>query len=93
VVRVHLKPELGRHGLDKLTPAHVQRFLSEKMAAGLSPRTCGHLRAVLRTALNQAVRWYLVPRNVAALACPPRIDRAPVQPLTAEQARAFLAQA
>jgi integrase len=93
VVRVHLKPGLGRHDLAKLTPVHVQRFLNEKKAAGLSPQTCGHLRAVLRTALNQAVRWYLVPRNAAALASPPRIERVPVQPLTAAQARAFLAQA
>ena len=93
VVRVHLKPGLDRHDLAKLTPVHVQRFLNEKRAAGLSPQTCGHLRAVLRTALNHAVRWYLVPRNAAALASPPRIERVPVQPLTAAQARAFLAQA
>lgn len=90
LVRVHLAPGLGRHDLAKLTPAHVQRFLNAKLADGLSPTTVGHLRTVLRNALNQAVRWYLVPRNVAALTDPPRAQRAPVRPLLADEARRLL---
>ena len=46
---------------------------------------------MLRRALGQALKWGLVTRNVATLVDPPRAVRKPVQPLTANQARAFLA--
>jgi integrase len=50
-----------------------------------------HIRAVLRRALGQAMAWgTMVPRNVAALAKPPRSAHKPVQPLSAEQVRLFL---
>jgi integrase len=65
-------------------------FLNAKLAAGLSPRTLQYLRAVLRQALGQALKWGLVARNVAMLVDPPRVVRHEIQPLTPEQARAFL---
>ena len=45
---------------------NMLRVLNAKAAAGMKPRGVHHLRAVLRTALNQALRWGDVPRNVAA---------------------------
>ena len=42
-------------------------------AEGLSPRSVGHARAVLRAALADAVRWGLVSRNSAQLTNPPRV--------------------
>lgn len=90
LVRLHLKPELGHIQLTKLTPQHVQAMMSRKTAAGLSPRTVQYIRAVLRRALGQAMKWSLVGRNVATLVDPPRSVRKPVEPLTAEQARHFL---
>jgi integrase len=90
LVRLHLKPELGHIPLTKLTPQHVQSMMTNKTAAGLSPRTVQYLRAVLRRALGQAMKWSLVGRNVATLVDPPRSVRKPVHPLTAEQARHFL---
>jgi integrase len=89
-VRLYLKPTLGHHQLTKLTPQHVQSLLNEKLAAGLSPRTVQYMRSVLRNALNQAMKWDLVARNVATLVDPPRSRRPEVRPLTPEQARAFL---
>ena len=41
-------------------------------ANGASARTVRYARAVLRAALNQALRWELVSRNAAALTDPPR---------------------
>lgn len=67
VVRVHVKPALGHHQLAKLTPQHVQAMMSAQTGAGLSPRTVAYTRAVLRIALNRALRWGLVQRNAAAL--------------------------
>lgn len=91
VVRFHLTPGLGDLPIALLSPADVQAFLNAKAASGLSPRTVGYLRGVLRGALGHAERTDLVPRNVARLARPPRIPRRRVSPLSVEQVRAFLA--
>ncbi|MBF6604993.1 MAG: site-specific integrase [Chloroflexi bacterium] len=90
IVRLHLAPGLGALPLSTLSPADVQAFLNAKAASGLSPRTVGYLRGVLRGALGHAERTDLVNRNVARLARPPRIPRRQVSPLTVEQARTFL---
>lgn len=63
--------------------------MNAKLEAGLSPRTVQYLRAVLRRALCQALKWDLVARNVATLVDPPRSVRYEVSPLTPTQA--FLA--
>jgi integrase len=91
IVNYHLAPALGRVALARLTPDAVQRYLNDKRAGGLSPRSVQYHHAVLRRALGQAERWGLVPRNVARLVSPPRVERPESQPLTPEQARAFLA--
>ena len=91
LVRLHLVPGLGHLRLARLQPEHVEAFLDRKREAGLSPRTCQYLRAVLRIALNRAIKRKLVTQNAAALADAPRVARAEVQSLTPEQARTFLA--
>ncbi len=86
----HLIPELGNVRLASLTAQQVQSMLTRKLASGLAPRTVQHLRAVLRTALAQALRWDLVPRNVAELVSGPRVEKVEIQPLTPEQARQMI---
>jgi integrase len=90
LVRVHLVPELGKVSLIKLSPQHVERMINRKLTAGLSPRRVEYMRAVLRRALNDALRWGLVARNVATLVTPPRAQRYEIRPLDPDQARAFL---
>lgn len=90
LVRVHLVPELGKVPLIKLSPQHVERMINRKLAAGLSPRRVEYIRAVLRRALNDALRWGLVARNVATLVTPPRAERYEIRPLDPDQARLFL---
>lgn len=90
LLRIHLIPELGRHRLAQLTPQHVQEMMGRKLAAGLSPRRVQYMRAVLRRALNQALRWGLVARNVATLVDAPRVIYPKVRPLTPQEARALL---
>ena len=82
IVERHLVPTLGKLPLQKLTPQHVQQLLTEKSSDGLSPRRVGYIRAVLRTALNQALRWNLVARNVATLVDAPRVQQTEAQALT-----------
>jgi integrase len=50
-------------------------MLEDAVASGLSPQTAGHIRAVLRTALNRAERYGLIVRNAAADAYPIKIRR------------------
>ena len=49
-----------------------------------------YLHAVLRIALNQAVKWGLVGRNVALLVEAPKVRRPKIRPFSAEQARSLL---
>src|SRR5215218_8091093 len=63
-VRVHIKPALGRLKLKKLTPAHVQGFYRDRLAAGSAPASVNKLHVTVNKALDQAVRWRMIPRNV-----------------------------
>ena len=90
VVRVHLKPGLGRERFDRLTPADVEEFLQRRRRAGLSPRSVHHLRAVLRTALGKAERWDLLNKNPAPLADGPKVETYAYTVLDPEQAQRFL---
>ena len=89
LTRDHLNPSLGRHQLSKLTPQHVQAMMNDKLASGLSPRTVQYMRAILRRALGQALKWGLVSRNVATLVDPPKPEHHDIQFLTPEQAKVF----
>jgi integrase len=89
-VRIHAMPTLGRVKLAALSPQHLDRLYAQRVAAGLSPTTVHHIHAVLHKALEQAVRWNLVPRNVAGLVDPPRAGRQEMTALTPEQTRTLL---
>ncbi len=90
VIRRHLQPEMGSVRLDRLTVAQVQGMLRRLSENGLAPRSVGHIRAVLRSALNEAVRQELVPRNVASLARPPRPPQRVIEPFTPEECSLIL---
>lgn len=90
IVNHHLIPVLGKVRLARLAPADVQRYMNAKRDAGLSARTVAYHRAVLRKALNDALRWGSVARNAAALAVPPKQVRPRLRFLSPEDARRFL---
>jgi integrase len=56
----------------------------------LTPRTVQHIHATLRTALDQALRWNLVGRNVDTLVDAPRVRQTEVQPYMPEDAKKLL---
>jgi integrase len=89
-VRNHIAPELGRLKLAKLTSAHVQALYRKKLDSGLSPRTVNYIHATLHKALEQAVKWRLVPYNVSDAAVKPRQERRETLALTLEQVLTFL---
>jgi integrase len=89
-VERHIVPAVGRIRLVDLDASDVARMVSGMLRAGYAPQTAKHAHKILRVALAQAVRWDLVPRNVAALVRAPRVVRRPVEGLTADEALRFL---
>lgn len=88
-VEHHITPLLGRHRLDKLTPAHITAFYRDRLTV-LSPGSVRRLHANLRRAFNIAVRWQLIHTNPVALVDPPSLPHSEVQPYTLDEARSFL---
>lgn len=74
-VNVHLVPGLGHIYLTKLTPQDIQNLYAQKLRNGLKPRTVELIHAVLHKALENAVRWNLVSRNIASLVSVPHAER------------------
>ncbi len=91
LMKLHIIPDLGRYPVARLSPQQVQNQLA-KISKPLSARTVVQVRAVLRSALNQALRFGIVTRNAAALASPPKTERYEAVFLTDEQAMTLLKQ-
>src|SRR5919112_601966 len=90
IVRVHVKPTIGRLKLKNVTPTHLRGLYREKLDAGASNRTVQYIHTTLRKALQDAVTDELIPRNVADGIKAPRPKKKEINPLSPEQARTFL---
>jgi integrase len=90
IVRLHLKPALGRLKLSKLTPAHVQGLYRDKLDSGLSPATVQKIHTVLHKALTQALKWNMIPRNAAEVVKAPRPVPEEMHPLSPDEARKLI---
>jgi integrase len=86
----YIVADLGNIWLQKLSPEQVRRFYTKKGKDGLSSKMINSIHGVLHLALENAVQWNYVARNVCDLVKPPRIVSREVTPLTLEQARALL---
>ena len=80
-----LVPAIGKLRLSKLTARHLDGLYASLTKRGLAPATIRQIHAVVRSALNQAVRWGLVSRNVALLASAPSQPQREQHPPTARQ--------
>lgn len=89
-VRLHVLPYIGRLALPRLTPQRLQHLYGELAEAELSAMSIRHVHAAVHKALEQAVRWGKVPRNVADLVDPPQAPRPEMRTLTLEQVRVLL---
>jgi integrase len=83
LVRVHIKPALGHFKLKDLTRAHVKNLYGTLR----NPR---HTHITLHEALSDAVADNLIPRNVSDGLKLWKPRKKEINPLTPEQARAFL---
>lgn len=86
LVDAYIVPELGNIQLQKLTPQQVQSLYSMMGKKNLASKTINSVHGLLHKALDNAVRWNLVPRNVCDLVSPPRIIKRKMMPLTLEHA-------
>lgn len=90
IVRLHIKPTLGRLKLKALAPAHVQGLYRDRLDSGLAPATVQKIHVVLHKALSQAMMWSLVPRNATEAVTAPRPTQKEIRPLDRKQVKALL---
>ncbi len=97
LIRTHIKPILGNIPLAKLQPHMLQGFYNEKLESGrldgkeggLSTRMVRYFHAIIRQALQQAVREGILPRNIADATSPPVIRNKQMRPLTEDELLKF----
>jgi integrase len=92
-IRRHINPTLGAYKLSEIQPIQIQKLYRKLLDAGLAPRTVEYVHATLHAALQQAVKWRMISYNPAAAAEPPRPKKQEKRALTAEESRAFFAEA
>jgi integrase len=90
IARAHFLPALGNIPLSKLMPEHLQRYYSEKVKAGLSAQTIRHHHTLLHKALQTAIEWQLINRNIADAVKPPRAQRPEMQVWSETEIKQFL---
>ncbi len=88
-----LVPEIGAKRVRTLTALDLDQLYARMAAAGRSPAVIRKVHVVMSGALKQAVKWQMVPTNVAAMASPPAQPKAAVRVPTAVEVRRILAEA
>lgn len=84
-IELHVIPAIGRYRLDKLQPAQLVALYNAGATKGMSAASLRHMHAVIRRALNVAVRWQLISVNPATLVDAPKAAQHEVTPLTADE--------
>jgi integrase len=98
-LRCHVVPHLGSEPLQRVTAAQLNQLYTTLLitgharGGGLSPKSVRNVHVGIHRALHDAVRWNLVPRNVADLADPPRHASPEMSTWSAAELRTFLTRA
>jgi integrase len=87
----YIRPALGALRLCDIRSSDIQKVYSEMLGEKeLSARTVRMAHAVLSSALKQALRWHMIPRNSCEFVDLPRLARREMQALSPEEATRFL---
>lgn len=89
----YLTPTLGEWPISRITPLDVQTLYAKLLDRKLSPRTVRHAHGVLRSALNQAVKWRMIANNPTLVVDLPRNRKREMKALSPEEAMKFLKHA
>jgi integrase len=90
VINTHIIPVFGSMQLQKLTAQQIQALCTQKLKQGLAPKTVQSIRGVLHKALDDAVKWEMVGKNVCEIVSSPRIPKKRYQVLSKEQAHILI---
>jgi len=60
ILRVHLVPEFGKKRLNEITKRDIENFKSQKLKAGLAPKTINNLLTTFRRLLAVAQEWEII---------------------------------
>lgn len=86
----YVRPILGERVLAGLRPLDLQAMYQQMIERGLSARTVRYAHVVLKSAMQQAVRWRLLFENPADGLKVPQQLRNEMRALTVDQARTLL---
>lgn len=81
IIKLYILPQLGQLKLCNLKPSHLQSYYSylispkEKDGANLSKSTANKHHKVICKALNEAIKWGIIYRNVTHAVNPPKPDK------------------
>ena len=99
----HIKPNIGKVPLEKLTPLELQKFYkklleqgragrleSRHQAKGRSPKTVRNIHQIISSAMNLAREQKLITANPAEGCALPRLEHKEMKTLLVEQLQSFL---
>ncbi len=91
IIEDRINPILGSIMLSKLKPLHIQEFLNHYAGnKDITSTTVKHYFTTLNTALNQAVKWQLIPNNPCSAVKSPRREKTEMKVLTPEDVNKLL---
>ncbi|MFC2038373.1 tyrosine-type recombinase/integrase [Chloroflexota bacterium] len=83
-------PRFGSIKLVNLKPQHLQKLYSQEIERGLSPQTVRNQHNMIHKALQDAVEWGILIRNVADAVKPPRLKGHEMQTWNVDEVMQFL---
>jgi integrase len=90
IIEKELIPGLGSILLTQLRPEHLQKHYTTRLNDGLNAGTVRYYHAVIHKALDTAMKWGLVNRNVADGVEIPRVHRQEMQVWDESEVNRFL---
>jgi integrase len=89
ILRRYVRPILGERVLAGMRPLDLQTMYQQMSERGLSARTVRYAHVVVKSAMQQAVRWRLLPENPDGVKVPQQA-RNEMRALTVDQARTLV---
>ena len=90
LLRRYVRESLGNTKLSDLKAVHIQKLYGEMLERGLSPRIVRYTHATLSSALKEAVKLDILPRNVATLVQLPKMNPKEMDVLSKDETILFL---
>lgn len=90
ITRCHISPEIGGVRLQRLEARNLALLYGKKRKCGLSSRRVQMIHRLIHKALNDAVRWNYVGKNVASDVDLPAVTTQHSELWTLEQTRMFI---